>query len=103
MNIFNWWRSLWHRDAVNKATATAKVLVDGLSTDQFNLVVDEVVRASKTDLPGIEKAKAVRDAITNPNLVAAYKLPPWVNQGIDLASTIVQLAWVVAKVLKRIK
>lgn len=103
MNIFTWWRSLWHKDAVNKATATAKVLIDGLTTDQFHVVVDEVVRVSKTDLRGLEKAKAVKDAITDPKLASAYKFPPWVNQGIDLASTIVQLAWVVAKVLKRIK
>lgn len=103
MNIFTWWRSLWHKDAVNKSIAAAKVLVDGLTTDQFHVVVDEVVRVSKTDLPGIEKAKMVKDAITNPVLVSSYKLPPWVNQGIDLASTVVQLAWVVAKVLKRIK
>lgn len=103
MNIFKWWRSLWHRDAVNKATATAKVLIDGLSTDQFNVVVDEVVRASKSDLPGLEKAKAVKDAITDPKIAAAYKFPSWVTQGIDFASTIVQLAWVVAKALKRIK
>jgi hypothetical protein len=103
MNIFTWWRSLWHKDAVNKATATAKVLIDGLTTDQFNVVVDEVVRVSKSDAPGLEKAKAVKDAITDPKLAGAYKFPPWVNQGIDLASTVVQLAWVVAKVLKRIK
>lgn len=103
MNIFAWFRSVWHRDAVKKATETAKVLVDGLSTDQFNLVVDEVVKASKADLPGVEKAKAVKDIITNPSYGAAYKMPEWVNQGINLASTVVQLAWVVAKILKRIK
>ena len=103
INIFQWFRSVWHRDAVKKATETAKILIDGLSTDQFNVVVDEVVRASKSDKPGIEKAKDVKDAITNPTLASAYKFPPWVNQGIDLASTVVQLAWVVAKVLKRIK
>jgi hypothetical protein len=103
MNIFSWWRSLWHKDAVNKSIATAKVLIDGLTTDQFYVVVDEVTRASKSNLTGIQKAKMVKDAITNPTLVSSYKLPPWVNQGIDLASTIVQLAWVVAKVLKRIQ
>lgn len=103
MNIFTWWRSLWHKDAVNKSIAAAKTLVDGLTTDQFYVVVDEVVRASKSDVSGFEKAQAVKAAITNPNLAAAYKLPMWVNQGIDLASTVVQLAWVVAKVLRRIK
>ncbi len=103
MNIFSWFRSLWHRDAVNKATATAKTIVAGLSTDQFQVVVDEVVRIGKSDLPGLEKAAKVREAITNREFAAAYKFPSWVNQGIDFASTIVQLAWAVAKITKRIK
>lgn len=103
MNIFAWFRSVWHRDAVNKATATAKTLVDGLSTDQFQVVVDEVVRISKSDAPGLEKAAKVRELITTPAFTASYKFPPWVQQGIDFASTIVQLAWAVAKITKRIK
>ena len=103
MNIFSWFRSVWHRDAVNKATATAKTIVDGLSTDQFQVVVDEVVRISKENIPGIEKAAKVREVITNPQFAGAYRFPSWVQQGIDFASTIVQLAWAVAKITKRIK
>lgn len=103
MNIFTWWKSIWHRDAVSATTNMAKTLISGLTSAQFNVVVDEVVRASKSSLTGQEKAKAVKAAITNPALVAAYRLPAWVNQGIDMASTIVQLAWVVAKILNRIK
>jgi len=102
-NIFTWFRSVWHKDAINKATTAAKTLVDGLSTDQFQLVVDKVAQVGKEDMPGIEKAKKVKDIITSPSTTAAYKLPPWVNQGIDFASTIVQLAWVVAKLTNRIK
>jgi hypothetical protein len=44
----------------------------------------------------------VRDVVTSPHFVQSYKLPPWVQQGIDFASVVVQLAWVVAKLTKRI-
>ncbi len=103
INIFQWFRSLWHKDAVNKSVAAAKALISGLSTDQFYMVVDEVERVAKEPIDGLEKAKKVKDVITDPKIMSAYRLPPWVNQGIDLASTVVHLAWVVAKVLKRIK
>jgi hypothetical protein len=103
INIFQWFRSLWHKDVAAKSLETAKTLISGLSTDQFYLVVDEVTRVGNEPISGLEKAKKVKDIITDPKIVSAYRLPPWVNQGIDLASTVVQLAWVVAKVLKRIK
>jgi len=102
-NIFTWFRSVWHKDAISKATSAAKTLVDGLSTDQFNLVVDKVAQIGKEEMPGLEKAKKVKDIITSPTMVSSYKFPPWVNQGIDFASTVVQLAWVVAKLTNRIK
>lgn len=103
MNIFSFFRSFWHRDAVSKATNAARTIVTGLSTDQFNWVVDEVVRTSRMDKPGLEKARHVTALISDPKLVTAYRFPPWVVEGIDFASTVVHLAWVVAKILKRIK
>ncbi len=50
----------------------------------------------------LAKAAKVRDIITNPTIVSAYKLPDWARDGINFASTIVQLAWAVAKITKRI-
>lgn len=102
INIFTWFRSVWHKDAINKATETAKTLVAGLSTDQFQLVVDKVAQVSKEQISGLEKAAKVREIITNPAIVAAYRLPDWARDGINFASTIVQLAWAVAKITKRI-
>lgn len=102
MNIFAWFRTLWHRDAVNKATAAAKALLDGITTDQFQVVVDEVEKVAKEPITGIEKAAKVKDIVTNPTFSAAYRFPSWVKEGIDLGSTIIQLAWVVAKLTKRI-
>lgn len=102
MNIFAWFRTLWHKDAINKLTASATTLVAGLSTDQFQLVVDKVAQVSKEQISGLEKAAKVKDIITNPAVVSAYRLPDWANQGINFASTIVQLAWAVAKITKRI-
>ena len=102
MNIFKWFRTLWHKDAINKATAAAQTLVSGLSTDQFHLVVDKVAQIGKEQISGLEKAAKVKDIITNPSVIGAYKFPDWANQGINFASTIVQLAWVVAKLTKRI-
>jgi hypothetical protein len=102
MNIFAWFRTLWHKDAINKATETAKTLVAGLSTDQFQLVVDKVAQVSKEQISGLEKAAKVREIITNPAIVSAYRLPDWARDGINFASTIVQLAWAVAKITKRI-
>jgi hypothetical protein len=102
MNIFAWFRTLWQNDAIYKATKAATTLVAGLSTDQFQLVVDKVAQVGKEQISGLEKAAKVKDIITNPAIVSAYKLPDWANQGINFASTIVQLAWVVAKITKRI-
>ena len=102
MNIFAWFRTLWHKDAINKLTASATTLVAGLSTDQFQLVVDKVAQVSKEPISGLEKAAKVKDIITNPTIVSAYKLPDWARDGINFASTIVQLAWAVAKITKRI-
>jgi hypothetical protein len=102
MSFFTWFRSLWHRNAVVKATETAQVLVDGLSTDQFQVVVDKVEEASKLKISGAEKAVLVRDIIMSARFTEAYKTPSCVQQGIDFASVIVQLAWVVAKLTKRI-
>ena len=42
MKFFNWFKTLWHRDAVAKAIQTAQLLVQGLSTDQFQIIVDKV-------------------------------------------------------------
>lgn len=102
MDIFKWFRSIWHKDAINKATDAAKTFVEGLSTDQFQLVVDKVAQVSREPISGIEKANRVKDIITNPAIVSMYKLPDWTIQGINFASTIVQLAWTVAKLTKRI-
>jgi hypothetical protein len=103
MNIFAWFRTLWHKDAVDKAAKAATAIIDGLSTDQFYKVVDEVERIGKEPITGLEKAEKVRAVITDPKIVSAYRFPDWVKQGIDFASTIVQLAWAVAKITKRIK
>ena len=102
MNIFAWFRTLWHKDAVNKATAAATTLIQGLSTDQFQYVVDKVAQVGKEPISGLEKAAKVREIISNPAIVAAYRLPDWARDGINFASTIVQLAWAVAKITKRI-
>ena len=102
MKFFNWFKTLWHRDAVAKATQTAQLLVQGLTADQFNIVIDKVVHASQLPVSGIDKAMRVREVVTSPHFVQSYKLPPWVQQGIDFASVVVQLAWVVAKLTKRI-
>ena len=102
MNIWSLFTRLWHKDAVNKTTALAKTIVDGLSTDQFQLVVDKVAQVGKEPISGLEKAAKVREIISNPAIVAAYRLPDWARDGINFASTIVQLAWAVAKITKRI-
>jgi len=102
MKFFTWFKSLWHRDAVAKATETAQLLVAGLSHDQFQVIVDNVTLASKMPVSGIEKAMRVQEIISSPRFVQSYKTPPWVQQGIDFASVVVQLAWVVAKLTKRI-
>jgi hypothetical protein len=102
MNIFAWFRTLWHKDAVNKMTATATTLIQGLSTDQFQLVVDKVEQVSKEKISGLEKAVKVQEIINNPAVISKYKLPDWARDGINFASTIVQLAWAVAKITKRI-
>jgi len=102
MKFFNWFKSLWHRDAVAKATETARLLVAGLSQDQFQAVVDNVEKASKMPVSGLDKAMRVREIITSPRFKLTHNTPPWVQQGIDFASVIVQLAWVVAKLTKRI-
>lgn len=102
MKFFNWFKSLWHRDAVAKATETARMLVAGLSNEQFQVIVDNVTLASKMPVSGLDKAMRVREIITSPRFAIANGTPPWVQQGIDFASVIVQLAWVVAKLTKRI-
>jgi hypothetical protein len=51
---------------------------------------------------GLDKAMRVREIITSPRFTLTHGTPPWVQQGIDFASVIVQLAWVVAKLTKRI-
>jgi hypothetical protein len=102
MKFFNWFKTLWHRDAVAKATQTAQLLVQGLTNDQFQIIVDKVEHASHLPISGYDKAMRVREVVTSPHFVQSYKLPPWVQQGIDFASVVVQLAWVVAKLTKRI-
>jgi chemotaxis signal transduction protein len=102
MKFFNWFKSLWHRDAVAKATETARMLVAGLSNEQFQVIVDNVTLASKMPVSGLDKAMRVREIISSPRFTLTHGTPPWVQQGIDFASVIVQLAWVVAKLTKRI-
>ena len=102
MKFFAWFKTLWHRDAVAKAIQTAQLLVQGLTNDQFQIIVDKVVHASQLPVSGLDKAMRVREVVTSPHFVQIYKMPPWAQQGIDFASVVVQLAWVVAKLTKRI-
>lgn len=102
MTLWNWFKSLWTRDATNAAIKAATVLADGLTKYQFHLVVDKVVGISTSNMTGAEKADAVIAAVGDPIFNSAYKMPPWVKEGVNVLRTVVQLAWTVAKITKRI-
>ncbi len=106
--LWTWIKSLFATNAIAKATEAAKALTEGLSTDQFGQIVDEVVsiagskNAAGEPLPGLEKAALIEVLLSSPEIVNAYKFPPWVTDGFNALSTIVKLAWTVARLSKRI-
>ncbi len=100
--IWQWFQSVWHRDSVKKAIEFAKTAADGLTTDQFHVVVDQVVAVSKEQIPGLEKAAKVEQIVTSPDFSAKYQLPDWAKNGISVASTVIKVAWFVAKLRKLI-
>ncbi len=108
MKLWTWFKSLWHKDAVEKSIAAAKALAEGLSNAQFEVIVGEVesIRNAKDAageaISGIEKAARVEAILSDPKIRDAYKFPEWVKDGFSVLSTIIKLAWTVAKLTKRI-
>ena len=102
MNIWDWFKSLWSRDATQAAVKAATTIANGLSSDQFHLIVDKVVHVSREPISGIEKANKVAAIVSDPIFSVSYRMPSWVREGVDVLTTIIKLAWFVAKATGRI-